>query len=111
MFKIASYYKLDYLNHIAQRKHALADIIRYIGKESNNIDESMILGLDDNSYIEYENLEEFYNWVLKLKHKDIRNKGTSKKIGEYKASLTLFFKEISPVLFDFFTLKIDHPGR
>ncbi|MEM3313661.1 MAG: hypothetical protein QXT48_04740, partial [Thermoplasmatales archaeon] len=71
--------KFDYIDHIAQRKHIIADKIRYIGKESNNIDESMILGLDDNSYIEYENLKEFYNWVLKLKPKDVRDKGISRK--------------------------------
>ncbi|MEM4950412.1 MAG: hypothetical protein QXS75_03665, partial [Thermoplasmatales archaeon] len=50
-----------------------------IGKESNNLDESMIMGIDDNSYIEYENLEEFYNWVLKLKPKDVRDKGISER--------------------------------
>ncbi|MEM0143932.1 MAG: hypothetical protein QXL94_08370 [Candidatus Parvarchaeum sp.] len=39
----------------------------------------MIMGIDDNSYIEYENLEEFYNWVLKLKPKDVRDKGISER--------------------------------
>ncbi|MEM4090715.1 MAG: hypothetical protein QXQ46_08255, partial [Thermoplasmatales archaeon] len=67
--------KFDYIDHIVQRKHIIADRIRYIGKESNNLEESMIMGIDDNSYIEYENLKEFYNWVLKLKPKDVRDKG------------------------------------
>ncbi|MEM4778159.1 MAG: hypothetical protein QW062_01785, partial [Thermoplasmatales archaeon] len=39
----------------------------------------MIMGIDDNSYIEYENLKEFCNWVLKLKPKDVRDKGISKQ--------------------------------
>ncbi|MEM4213484.1 MAG: hypothetical protein QXO63_04165, partial [Thermoplasmatales archaeon] len=68
----------DYIDHIAYRKRIIADRIRYIGKESNNLDESMIMGIDDNSYIEYENLKEFYNWVLKLKPKDVRDKGISR---------------------------------
>ncbi|MEM3573417.1 MAG: hypothetical protein QXJ62_04200 [Nitrososphaeria archaeon] len=71
--------KFDYIDHIAQRKHIIADRIRYIGKESNNLEESMIMGIDDNSYIEYENLKEFYNWVLKLKPKDVRDKGISER--------------------------------
>ncbi|MEM3830158.1 MAG: hypothetical protein QXP36_13235, partial [Conexivisphaerales archaeon] len=69
--------KFDYIDHIAQRKHIIADRIRYIGKESNNLEESMILGLDRDSYLEYENLKEFYNWVLSLKPKDVRDKGIS----------------------------------
>ncbi|MEM0135414.1 MAG: hypothetical protein QXU18_09370 [Thermoplasmatales archaeon] len=59
MRKIAIYYKFDYIDHIAQRKHIIVDRVRYIGKETNNLDESMILGIDDDSYIEYENLEDF----------------------------------------------------
>ncbi|MEM3502841.1 MAG: hypothetical protein QXJ62_04975 [Nitrososphaeria archaeon] len=39
----------------------------------------MILGLDRDSYLEYENLEEFYNWVLSLKPKDVRDKGISQQ--------------------------------
>jgi hypothetical protein len=49
--------------------------IRYIGKESNNLDESLIFGIDDDPYLEYENLKEFYNWVLTLKPKDVKDKG------------------------------------
>ena len=52
--------------------------IRYIGKESNNLDESLIFGIDDDPYLEYENLKEFYDWVLTLKPKDVRDKGISK---------------------------------
>ncbi|MEM0168143.1 MAG: hypothetical protein QW515_05910 [Thermoplasmatales archaeon] len=70
--------EFDYIDHIAYRKDIIADRIRYIGKESNNLDESMIMGIDDNSYIEYENLKEFYDWILKLKPKDVRDKGISR---------------------------------
>ena len=70
--------KFDYIDGIAERKHIIVDRIRYIGKESNNLDESMVLGLDDDSYLEYENLREFHNWILLLKPKDVRDKGISK---------------------------------
>ncbi|MEM3573541.1 MAG: hypothetical protein QXJ62_04860 [Nitrososphaeria archaeon] len=63
--------KFDYINNTAQRKHIIADRIRYIGKESKNLDEASVFGLDNDSYIEYENLEGFYSWVLKLKPKDV----------------------------------------
>ncbi|MEM4056967.1 MAG: hypothetical protein QW578_08020 [Thermoplasmatales archaeon] len=71
--------KFDYIDGIAQRKHITVDRIRYIGKESNNLEETMIIGIDKDSYIEYENLEEFYDWVLTLKPKDVRDKGISRK--------------------------------
>ena len=41
--------KFDYIEGTARRKHIIADRIRYIGKESNNLDESMVLGLDEDS--------------------------------------------------------------
>jgi hypothetical protein len=37
------------------------------------------MGIKDNSYLEYVNLEEFYNWVLTLKPKDVRDKGISER--------------------------------
>ena len=33
----------------------------------------------EGSYIEYENPQEFYNWVLSLKPKDVRDKGISER--------------------------------
>ena len=72
-------YKFDYIDNKAVRKHIFADKIRYIGKESNNLDESQVMGIKDNSYLEYVNLEEFYNWVLTLKPKDVRDKGISER--------------------------------
>ena len=70
--------KFDYVDGIAQRKHIIADRIRYIGKETNNLDETMVTGIDKDSYLEYENLREFHDWVLNLKPKDVRDKGISK---------------------------------
>jgi hypothetical protein len=71
-------HKFDYIDNIAVRKHIIADRIRYIGKESNNLDETQIRGVEDDDYIEYENLEEFKQWTLTLRPKDVRNMGISK---------------------------------
>ena len=71
-------HKFDYIEGIAHRKHIIVDRIRYIGKESNNLDESEILGIDEDSYLEYENIKEFYDWILKLKPKDVKDEGISK---------------------------------
>lgn len=72
--------KFDYDNHgIAHMKHIIADRIRYIGKETNNLDGTMVTGIDDNSYLEYDNLMEFHDWVLNLKPKDVRDKGISQQ--------------------------------
>jgi len=72
--------KFDYDNQgIAHRKHIVVNRIRYIGKESNNIDETSVLGIDDDSYLEYENIEDFRQWILSLKPKDVKDKGISKQ--------------------------------
>ena len=72
--------KLDYDNEgIAHRKQINADRIRYIGKVSKNLDESSVLGIDDDSYLEYENIEDFKQWILSLKPKDVKDKGISKQ--------------------------------
>jgi hypothetical protein len=77
--------KFDYDNEgIAHRKHIIADRIRYIGKETNNLDEVEITGLDEDDYLEYTkdheivNSKEFLDWVLTLKPKNVRDKGISK---------------------------------
>jgi hypothetical protein len=72
-------HKFDYIDHVAHRKHLTIDRIRYIGKESNNLDESMVLGINEDSYLEYENLKEFYEWILSLKPKNVRDEGISKR--------------------------------
>ena len=35
--------------------------------------------MDEDSYLEYENLRKFYDWILTLKPNDVRNKGISKQ--------------------------------
>jgi len=38
-----------------------------------------VLGIDDQSYLEYVNLNEFKQWVLTLKPKDVKDKGISER--------------------------------
>ncbi len=71
-------HKFDYADGIAHRKHIVTDRIRYIGKESNNLDEVNVLGIDDSTYMEYDNSNEFYNWILLLKPRTIKEWGISK---------------------------------
>jgi len=53
-------------------------LIRYIGKESNNLKDNLT-GVDDPDYLEYENPEDFKQWILSMKAKDIRDKGITEK--------------------------------
>jgi hypothetical protein len=58
-------HKFDYgSDGIAHRKHIIADRTKYIGKESKNLDETSVLGIEDDSYLEYLNLKEFQEWIL-----------------------------------------------
>jgi hypothetical protein len=77
--------KFDYNNEgIAHRKHIVVNRIRYIGKESNNLDNNLT-GIEDPDYLEYTkdheivNSDEFKLWVLSLKPKDVRDKGISER--------------------------------
>ena len=71
--------KFDYDNQgIAHRKHIIADQIRYIGKESNNLEDNLT-GIEEPDYIEFENPEDFKQWILSLKPKDVRDKGISER--------------------------------
>jgi hypothetical protein len=87
-------HKFDYDNEgIAHRKHIIADRIRYIGKETNNLDEVEITGLDGEDYLEYTkgneivNSKEFLDWVLTLKPKDVRDKGISQQALYYQRTI------------------------
>jgi len=77
--------KFDYDHEgIAQRKHIVINKIRYIGKESNNLEDNLN-GLEDPDYLEYTrdheivNSEDFKQWILSLKPKDVRDKGISER--------------------------------
>ena len=49
----------------------------YIGKETNNIDETQFTGIEEGNYLECDNHMEFYDWILSLRPKDVRDKGIS----------------------------------
>lgn len=87
---------LEYLNHpeakfegnegSLQRKHIRANRILHIGKESYNLEESEILGVDSDSYEIYENLQDLEHRfkcvckkVLDLKPKDVKKYGISRQ--------------------------------
>jgi hypothetical protein len=71
--------KFDYDNEgIAHRKHIITGQIRYIGKESNNLEDNLT-GIEDPHYLEYENPEDFKQWILTLKPKDVIDKGISER--------------------------------
>jgi len=85
--------KFDYDHEgIAHRKHINADRIRYIGKESNNLEDNLT-GLEDPDYLEYTRdheivrSNEFTEWVLSLRPKDVRDKGISHQALYYQKSL------------------------
>jgi len=76
--------KFDYNNEwIERRKHIKAERIRYIGKESNNLEDNLI-GIEKPDYLEYTkdheivNSKNFKRSILSLKPKDVRDKGISK---------------------------------
>ncbi|WP_393970852.1 hypothetical protein OXIME_001093 [Oxyplasma meridianum] len=71
--------KFDYIEGIAQRKHIYLNKIRYIGKESNNLDETEIFGIDNDLYTEYENSEKFMEWILSLRPRDVKEHGISQQ--------------------------------
>ncbi len=39
----------------------------------------MTTGVDEEDYLEYENLEKFKKWILTLKPKDVKDKGISQQ--------------------------------
>ncbi|MFG1519521.1 MAG: hypothetical protein AAE977_03465 [Thermoplasmataceae archaeon] len=84
--------KFDYIGHVAHRKHIIADRIRFIGKESNNLEENQ-LGIEEAKYLEYSNDHEIVKsleckeWILSLKPKDVKNNGISQQALYYQKSL------------------------
>jgi len=85
--------KFDYDKEgIAHRKHIVVNRIRYIGKESNNLEDNLT-GLEDPDYLEYikdheiVKSNEFTEWILSLKPKDVRDDGISHQALYYQKSL------------------------
>ena len=77
--------KFDYHNQgIAHRKHIVVNRIRYIGKESNNLEDNLT-GIEEPDYLEYTKDHEivkskdFKQCILSLNPKDVRDKGISER--------------------------------
>jgi len=78
--------KFDYDNEgIAYRKHIVVNLISYIGKESNNLEDNLT-DIEEPDYLKYENAEDFRQWIISLKPKDVRDKGISKQGLSYTKS-------------------------
>lgn len=70
--------KFDGNNGILERKHIKPSRIIVIGKESNNLEELDILGLDDDSYQIFENMDLDKEKILNLTPKEADRIGISK---------------------------------
>lgn len=87
---------LEYLSHpesklegnvgVLHRRHVVMSGIVHIGKESNNLEESEIMGVGSGNYETYENLEDLdekfrkiSDRILELKPKDVKKVGISKQ--------------------------------
>ena len=70
------------------------------------------MGIDEDSYFEYENVKEFYDWILSLKPKDVRDKGISerelkRKKAEIRKGKRLNFKtKVNRILFKLYRLRL-----
>jgi len=91
--QIDNYNKFDYDNEwIEHRKHIKAERIKYIGKESNNLEDNLI-GIEKPDYLEYTkdheivNSKNFEQWILSLKPKDVTDKRISHQALYYQKSL------------------------
>ena len=47
--------------------------------QSNNLDYTQITGIEEDDYLEYDNVMELYNWILPLNPKDVKDKGISQQ--------------------------------
>lgn len=71
---------------ILKRKHVMISKIIHVGKESNNLEESDVLGVDSDSYQTYEKVDgldvkfrKISDMVLKLNPKDVKKVGISRQ--------------------------------
>lgn len=90
----------DYLNHreskfdgdlgVLQRKHLVVSGVEIIGKESNELEESEVFGLDDESYLKYEHQVIDTNKILQITIKKAKEHGFSEnQILRIKKSIRL----------------------
>ncbi|MEX0764221.1 MAG: hypothetical protein WEC35_07645 [Nitrosopumilaceae archaeon] len=95
----------DYVNHseskfngnvsILQRKNLKITNIAYIGKESNDLEESEVVGIDDETYLQYQNEKIPIKKILNLTPKE------AKKCGIVKTQLYRIRKVIKSETFRF----------
>jgi len=81
------------------RKHIDIEDIKHIGKESNNLEESEIIGVSDNDYVIYDNRSEqkITDVIKRLTPKQAKQIGISKRNMRYlrkkvKESTKIIFK-------------------
>ena len=89
-WKLLSEFLFDYFNHndnkyegeIGELKRRYIEIgdIEHIGKESNNLDETEVIGISDNNYVIYDNKTEqkITDVIKNMKIKDAKRIGLSK---------------------------------
>jgi hypothetical protein len=76
---------------VLERKHVIVSDVVHLGKESNNLEEDEILGVDSDSYEIYENMEDvdskfrkIAKKVLKLNPRDVKEYAISRQTLEYE---------------------------
>lgn len=79
----------DYVNHpeskfdgnvgILQRKHLEISNVVYIGKESNDLEENEVLGMDNETYLQYQNRKIPFQKILELTPKKAQKYDIGKK--------------------------------
>jgi len=60
------------------------------------LEEASIFGIDDDLYLEYENIEDFKQWILLLKPKDVRDKGISERELKRQKAMIRNGKQLNP---------------
>ncbi|MGI0100268.1 MAG: hypothetical protein ACREBH_00890, partial [Candidatus Micrarchaeaceae archaeon] len=90
-WKLLSEFLFGYINHHdgkydgdigeLERKHIDIDGIEHIGKESNNLEETEVIGVSDNDYVVYDNKTEqrIMDIIKDMTTKDARRIGLSKR--------------------------------
>lgn len=80
-------------NGILSRKHVIIDNIEYIGKESNNLEETEIMGVSDNDFVIYSDDKDNNKTNDKIKHfiENMTNE-QAKRIGISRSNL-FYLKE------------------
>jgi len=65
--------KFDCVNGIARRKHIIVDNVRYLRKESNNLDKVMTIGIENGTLLEFINNKNNDQEMKKIHELDIQS--------------------------------------